>query len=425
MPAPRGVTRMPTAAVVSKLADVSTAESPRVRTGNAEFDRVLGGGLVPGSVVLLGGEPGVGKSTLLLQIARSLQDERRRVLYVSGEESPQQIKMRADRLEEAAGVPAGSGTSAQEVFLVAESSLERILAAVEDVRPTELIIDSIQTTFSEGLDSTPGSISQVRHVATQLMNLAKSVGISVFLIGHVTKDGSIAGPKALEHIVDAVLYFEGERHHNHRIIRAVKNRFGAANEVGIFEMTSRGLLPVQNASGLFLRERQAASPGSAVVCAVEGTRPMLVEVQALVIATQYSTARRTSTGVDFNRVSVLVAMLEKRLGIPLMGCDIYLNAAGGLEINEPASDLGICSAILSSFRNRPVRPDTVLVGELGLSGEVRPVTHTVQRVKEAALMGFRRCVLPAGNLPLNETVSGMELVPLSGVPGLSELVFDI
>ena len=416
---------MAAAGAVLKLADVSTAESPRVRTGNAEFDRVLGGGLVPGSVVLLGGEPGVGKSTLLLQIARSLQADRRRVLYVSGEESPQQIKMRADRLEEAAGVPAGPGTVAQEVFVAAESSLERILAAVEDVRPTELILDSIQTTFSEGLDSAPGSISQVRHVAIQLMNLAKSVGISVFLIGHVTKDGSIAGPKALEHIVDAVLYFEGERHHNHRIIRAVKNRFGAANEVGIFEMTSRGLVPVQNASGLFLRERQAESPGSAVVCAVEGTRPMLVEVQALVIATQYSTARRTSTGVDFNRVSVLVAMLEKRLGIPLMGCDIYLNAAGGLEINEPASDLGICSAILSSFRNRPVRPDTVLIGELGLSGEVRPVTQTVQRVKEAALMGFRRCVLPAGSLPLTETVPGMELMPLSGVPGLSELVFDI
>ncbi len=401
-------------------------ESARIHTGNAEFDRVLGGGLVPGSVVLLGGEPGVGKSTLLLQIAQSLQGDRRRVLYVSGEESPQQIKMRADRLQ---GPPDEGQTAAgpvpQEVFLAAESSLERILAAVEDVRPTELIVDSVQTTFSEGLDSAPGSIGQVRHVATQLMNLAKTGGMSVFLIGHVTKDGSIAGPKALEHIVDAVLYFEGERHHNHRIIRAVKNRFGAANEVGIFEMTSRGLVPVQNASGLFLRERQAAAPGSAVVCAVEGTRPMLVEVQALVISTQYGTARRTSTGVDYNRVSVLVAMLEKRLGIPLVGCDIYLNAAGGLEINEPASDLGICSAILSSFRNRPIRPDTVLLGELGLSGEVRPVTQISQRIKEAGLMGFRRCILPSGNLPLADPVRGLELVPLTAVTELSELIFEV
>ncbi len=426
--APRGVVRLPSAAAaISRLADVSTEESPRVQTGNAEFDRVLGGGLVPGSVVLLGGEPGVGKSTLLLQIARSLQGDRRRVLYVSGEESPQQIKMRADRLQGAAegepSVPAGPDF--QDVFLVAESSFERILAAIEDVRPTELIVDSVQTTFSEGLDSAPGSISQVRHVATQLMNLAKAGGMSVFLIGHVTKDGSIAGPKALEHIVDAVLYFEGERHHNHRIVRAVKNRFGAANEVGIFEMTSRGLIPVQNASGLFLRERQASSPGSAVVCALEGTRPMLVEVQALVISTQYGTARRTSTGVDYNRVSVLVAMLEKRLGIPLVGCDIYLNAAGGLEINEPASDLGICSAILSSFRNRPIRPDTVLVGELGLSGEVRPVTQISQRIKEAGLMGFRRCILPSGNLPLADPVGGLELVPLLEVTELSELIFEV
>ena len=248
--------------------------------------------------------------------------------------------------------------------------------------------------------------------------------LPVFLIGHVTKDGSIAGPKALEHIVDTVLYFEGERHHNHRIVRAVKNRFGAANEVGVFEMTSRGLVPVQNPSDLFLREREEAVPGSAVVCAVEGTRPILVEIQALVLATQYGTARRTATGLDYNRISVLVAMLEKRLEIPIMGCDIYVNAAGGLQVDEPASDLALFAAILSSFRNRSLPPHTVLIGELGLSGEVRPVSQAHLRVREAAAMGFRRCILPAGNLPLHDSAGSIELMPLRSVLELSELIFS-
>jgi len=414
------------------LDQVSMEDAPRISSSNDEFDRVLGGGIVPGSLVLLGGEPGVGKSTLLLQIARNLQQSGRRVLYVSGEESAQQIKMRAERL----GAPATSEitgstpspmreppSTAGEIFLLAESSLEKILAAVEDLRPTDLVIDSIQTTFSEGLDSAPGTISQVRHVAAQLLTLAKSGNIPVFLIGHVTKDGTIAGPKALEHIVDAVLYFEGERHHNHRIVRAVKNRFGAANEVGIFEMTSRGLIPVRNPSDLFLRDRESASPGSAVTCALEGTRPILVEVQALVVASQYGTARRTSTGVDYNRISLLVAMLEKRLGIPMMGCDIYVNAAGGLEINEPASDLAVFAAVLSSFRNRALAADTILFGELGLSGEVRPVSQVHLRVREAAAMGFGRCIVPARNLPLLDPAPGVQLQPVTTVAQLSDLIF--
>ena len=409
-----------------RLSEVSTEDAPRVTTANEEFNRVLGGGIVPGSLVLLGGEPGVGKSTLLLQIAQSLRQQGRRVLYVSGEESAQQIKMRADRLAGSGprpGVMENNPAPADEMYLVAEPVLEAIFAAARELRPTDIVIDSVQTTFSESLDSAPGSISQVRHVATELLKLAKSRRISVFLIGHVTKDGSIAGPKALEHIVDTVLYFEGERHHNHRIVRAVKNRFGAANEVGIFEMTTRGLLPVQNASALFLREREAASTGSAVVCALEGTRPILVELQALVGSTQYSTGRRVSTGVDYNRISVLVAMLEKRLGFHLTGCDIYVNAAGGLEISEPAADLGIVAAILSSFRNHPVSSHTVLMGELGLSGEVRPVSQIYPRIREAAAMGFRKCVVPAGNLPLVESVASVELVPLRSVSELSDVVF--
>jgi DNA repair protein RadA/Sms len=404
-----------------RLTDVSTGASPRICTGNAEFDRVLGGGIVPGSVILIGGEPGAGKSTLLLQIAHSLHREGLRVLYASGEESMQQIKIRADRLDDSSG--AGAAGAAENIFLLAEPNLELILSAVEEIQPAAIVVDSVQTTFSETLDSTPGSVSQVRHVAMQFLNLAKTGNVPVFLIGHITKDGSIAGPKALEHIVDAVLYFEGERHQNHRIIRAVKNRFGAANEVGIFEMTSRGLLPAANPSSLFLLERDSTSAGSSVVCALEGTRPLLVEVQALVVSTQYASARRVATGVDYNRISVLVAMLEKRLGIQMAGCDIYVNTAGGIEINEPGSDLGIFSAILSSLRNHSLAPHTVLIGELSLSGDVRPVSNAHVRVREAAAMGFQKCILPAGNLPLVDPVGGIELIPVKTVSQLSDLLF--
>jgi DNA repair protein RadA/Sms len=407
-------------AKATRLADVSTEAIPRIDTNNSEFNRTLGGGIVPGSLILLGGEPGAGKSTLLLQIAHSLHQTGFRVLYASGEESIQQIKLRADRIGNGSGV---AGT-AEDIYLLAESNLELILSAVEEVKPSAIVIDSIQTTFSETLDSAPGSVSQVRHITMQLLNLAKQRNLPVFLIGHVTKDGSIAGPKALEHIVDVVLYFEGEARQNHRIIRAVKNRFGAANEVGIFEMTSRGLIPVANPSSLFLMERENISAGSSVVCALEGTRPLLVEIQALVVATQYSTARRVATGVDYNRISVLVAMLEKRLGVQMTGSDIYVNTAGGLEIDEPGSDLGIFAAILSSMRNRAVAPHTVLLGELSLSGDVRPISQAHLRVREAAAMGFRRCILPAGNLPLIDPVGNIELIPIKTVGEISELLFS-
>ena len=406
---------------ITRLAEVSAETSPRLPTGDAEFDRVLGGGIVPGSLVLVGGEPGAGKSTLLLQIAHNLRDRGERVLYVSGEESSQQIRLRADRIEPSR--PDDAPPPAGDILVQAESSLESILAAIGEADPSVAVIDSVQTTFSEALDSSPGSMGQVRYVAGRLLNLAKECGMAVFLIGHVTKDGAIAGPKALEHIVDAVLYFEGERHQNHRIIRAVKNRFGAANEVGIFEMTSRGLVPVRNPSSIFLPDKETVVPGSAGACAVEGTRPLLVEVQALVVATQYATARRVATGVDYNRISVLVAIMEKRLGIHMNGCDIYVNAAGGLEIDEPGADLGIFSAIFSSLRNRAPDPGTVLVGELSLSGEVRPVSQAQLRVREAAAMGFARCILPAGNLPLAEPPGGIRLLPIRTVEGLSDLLF--
>lgn len=407
-------------AKATRLGEVSSEAIPRIITSNSEFNRVLGGGIVPGSVALLGGEPGVGKSTMLLQIAQSLHEGGRRVLYVTGEESAQQIKIRADRLGSSF---APSESLDGDIYVLPESDLECILSVVEGVRPTDIIVDSVQTICSQALASAPGSVSQVRHVAVQFLNLAKGRQVPVFLIGHVTKDGSIAGPKTLEHVVDVVLYFEGERHHNHRIIRAVKNRFGPANEVGIFEMTPRGLIPVRNPSSMFLIEREAAAAGSAVVCALEGTRPLLVEVQALVIATQYGTARRTAAGVDYNRISVLVAILEKRLGIPMMSCDIYVNTAGGLEINEPGADLGVFAAILSSVRNRPLAANTILLGELSLSGEVRPISQVHLRLREAAAMGFRKCILPGGNLPLVDPIEGIELTGVSTVSELSELIF--
>jgi DNA repair protein RadA/Sms len=416
LPARRGEIR------VTRLADVVTEAIPRIPTGNAEFDRVLGGGIVHGSLVLLGGEPGAGKSTLLLQIAHNLQARGERVLYISGEESSQQIRLRADRLDDSGRADPSSEASG-DIYIQAESNLEAMFEAVEEQKPSAVVVDSIQTAYSETLDSAPGSVSQVRHVASRFLDLAKSRNLPVFLIGHVTKDGSIAGPKALEHIVDTVLYFEGERHQNHRIIRAVKNRFGAANEVGIFEMTSKGLIPVRNPSNIFLPDRDALAPGSAVVCAVEGTRPMLVEIQALVVATQYGTARRVATGVDYNRISVLVAILEKRLGVQMNGCDIYVNAAGGLEIDEPGSDLGIFTAIFSSMRNRSLDPGTVLLGELSLSGEVRPVSQAHLRVREAAAMGFGKCILPAGNLPMVDPAKGIELIAVKSVGQLSDILF--
>jgi DNA repair protein RadA/Sms len=384
---------------------VDGSEEDRLPSGIGEFDRVLGGGIVPGSLVLIGGEPGIGKSTLLLQVAHLLGRNLGTVLYVSGEESEKQIKLRGERL----------GLEGNGLFLMGETSLERILEEVEQLKPRVLVVDSVQTVYSARFPSAPGSISQVREVATQLLFLAKVRGITTFLIGHVTKDGSLAGPKSLEHIVDTVLYFEGEKRQHHRIVRAVKNRFGAISELGVFEMTETGLIPVPNPSALFLAERPAGSPGSAVVATLEGSRPMLVEVQALVSATSFGTPRRTSLGLDANRISLLLAVLEKRVGLQLLGDDVFVNVAGGLEVAEPAADLGVAAAVASSFRNRPVPADTVVFGEVGLAGEVRAIGQAALRAREAAQMGFRRCLLPARNLPFE--CEGIRLV---GVQTLEE-----
>jgi DNA repair protein RadA/Sms len=384
---------------------VDGAETDRIPSGIGEFDRVLGGGIVPGSLVLIGGEPGVGKSTLLLQVAHLLGRTGGAVLYVSGEESERQIKLRGERL----GI-AGGG-----LFLLGETSLERILEEVESLKPAALVIDSVQTIFSSRFPSAPGSISQVREVATQLLFVSKGRGITTFLIGHVTKDGSLAGPKSLEHIVDTVLYFEGEKHQHHRIVRAVKNRFGAVSEMGVFEMTGGGLVPVPNPSALFLAERIEGSPGSAVVATLEGSRPMLVEVQALVSPTSFGTPRRMSIGIDSNRTSLLLAVLEKRVGLELLGDDVFVSVVGGLEVAEPAADLGVAAAVASSLRNRPLPERTAVFGEVGLAGEVRGCGQAALRVREAAQMGFRRCVLPSRNV-----TDGFEGIELVGVASLEE-----
>ena len=379
-------------AIARLYAEVDLAPATRLSTGIDEFDRVLGGGVVPGSLVLLGGEPGIGKSTLLLQAAARFAGTCGPVLYSSGEESEHQVKLRGERL----------GVGRAPLYLLSETCLERILEEVARIRPALLIIDSVQTVFSLKLQSAPGSIGQVREAATQLLFVAKGQNIPVFLVGHVTKDGSLAGPKALEHIVDTVLYFEGEHHHAHRIVRAVKNRFGAVSELGVFEMTASGLQPVPNPSALFLAERPASTPGSAVICCIEGSRPILVEVQALVSTSTFGNARRTAIGIDANRVSLLLAVLEKRAGLALLADDVFVNVAGGMTVEEPAADLGVAAAVASSFRNRPVAPGTAVFGEIGLAGEIRGITQAARRVREAAQMGFTRCLLPTGNMDTPE-----------------------
>ncbi|MBI4475550.1 MAG: DNA repair protein RadA [Acidobacteria bacterium] len=391
-------------------ADVELADANRLTTGIDEFDRVLGGGIVPGSLVLLGGEPGIGKSTLLLQAAARFAAKVGPVLYSSGEESDHQVKARGERL----------GIGRAPLYLLAETCLERILEEIARLKPALLIVDSIQTVFSVKLQSAPGSIGQVRESATQLLFTAKGQNVPTFLVGHVTKEGSIAGPKALEHIVDTVLYFEGERHHSHRVVRAVKNRFGSISEIGVFEMAGDGLRPIANPSGLFLAERPGSSPGSAVLCCLEGSRPLLVEVQALVTTALFGNARRTAAGFDHNRLALLLAVLDKRAGLPLAGEDVFLNVVGGLSVDEPAADLGVVAAVASSFRNRTVTPRTAVFGEIGLAGEVRAIGHSSRRVSEAAQMGFSRCVLPHGNLDtLEKPPDGCELV---GVRTVSEAI---
>ena len=396
-----------------KLRDVSAVpfteiepqDDVRIPSGVTEFDRVLGGGIVPGTLVLIGGDPGIGKSTLLLQVADKLSATGSLVLYVSGEESERQIKLRGERL----------AVEAKNVFILPETNLENIINEIERLKPGAIIVDSIQTVFSGAIESAPGSVSQVREVAHQFLLLAKNRGIPIFLIGHITKEGSIAGPKILEHIVDTVLYFEGERHHNHRIVRAVKNRFGAANEVGVFEMTGAGLMPVANPSQMFLQERPQNVAGSIVTACMEGTRPLLVEIQALVSGTKYGTGRRMTQGLDQNRVALMIAMLEKRAGLQLSGDDVFVNIAGGLEVDEPAVDLGVVTAIVSSFKNLTVDPHTAVFGEIGLTGEVRGAMQASVRAREAQALGFKKIVLPASNVPGLERLLGVRIIGVKSV----------
>jgi DNA repair protein RadA/Sms len=392
--------------------EIESQDDVRISSGVTEFDRVLGGGIVPGTLVLIGGDPGIGKSTLLLQVADKLSASGTVVLYVSGEESERQIKLRGERL----------CIQASDLYLLPETNLENIFHEVERLKPGAIIVDSIQTVFSSFIESAPGSVSQVREVAHQFLLLAKNRTIPVFLIGHITKDGSIAGPKALEHIVDTVLYFEGERHHNHRIVRATKNRFGAANEVGVFEMTGAGLVAVANPSRLFLEERPENVAGSVVTACMEGTRPLLVEVQALVSSTKYGTGRRMTQGVDQGRVALLIAMLEKRAGLQLLGDDVFVNIAGGLEVDEPAADLGVVAAIASSFKNVPVDPHTAVFGEVGLTGEVRGAMQPSVRAKEVQALGFQKIIMPESNTSGLERMLGVRVV---GVRSVDEALAEL
>ncbi len=392
-------------AKATPIGEIEVVGEDRRLTRIGEFDRVLGGGVIPGSVILIGGDPGIGKTTLLLQALPRLATKEAPVLYVSGEESPRQIKMRGQRL----------GIEHPHLLILAETSLELILKAVQEIEPVAVVVDSIQTVYTEQITSAPGSISQVQEVAGQLMWLAKRAGVPVFIIGHVTKEGAIAGPRLLEHIVDTVLYFEGDKGHSYRILRAVKNRFGSTNEIGVFEMKDAGLEEVSNPSELFLAERSQRSTGSVVVSSLEGTRPILVELQALVSTTTYAMPKRMANGVEVNRVSLLLAVMEKRLGVHLSGQDVYVNVVGGMHIDEPAIDLGIVAAVISSLRELPVEPGTLLLGEVGLGGEVRAVSQAELRIREAAKMGFKRCILPERNLMKIDPIDGMELIGIQEV----------
>jgi DNA repair protein RadA/Sms len=397
------------------LGDIQARDEDRFVTKIGELDRVLGGGIVGGSVVLIGGDPGIGKSTLVLQMLRQVSDLKGKALYVTGEESPSQIKMRAQRL----------GVKAEHLYVLAETSLEEVLHAADGLQPQVIVVDSVQTVFTSELPSAPGSVGQVREVSGRLMVHAKRSGIPTFLIGHVTKDGAIAGPRVLEHIVDTVLYFEGDRGHAFRILRAVKNRFGSTNEIGVFEMKESGLAEVANPSELFLAERPADATGSVVVSSLEGTRPIMAELQALVAPSKLAMPRRTCIGVDYNRVSLLLAVLEKRVGMHLMGMDVFVNIVGGLKIDEPAVDLGVISAVASSFREKAIDAHTVIMGEVGLAGEVRAVHQVEARLKDAAKLGFTRCILPAANVEkLDKSIAvKMELLGVRSVDEAMERLF--
>lgn len=411
------VTRGSTAAVqqvrnakdakVVTLSSITTDDDERMQTGILELDRVLGGGIVPGSLVLVGGDPGIGKSTLLLQVCQKLSGQNRKILYISGEESLKQIKLRANRM----------GTFSENLFLLCETNLGMIRHVIEEQHPDMVVIDSIQTMYNEEVASAPGSVSQVRESTNVFMQLAKGLNISIFIVGHVTKEGTVAGPRVLEHMVDTVLYFEGDRHASYRILRGVKNRFGSTNEIGVFEMQKGGLVEVENPSEYMLSGKPENASGSVVACAMEGTRPMLMEIQALVCKTNFGMPRRTAAGLDYNRVNLLMAVLEKRMGMPLSTYDAYVNIAGGIRLNEPAADLGIVMAIASSYKNRPIDEDTIVFGEVGLSGEVRAVTMPEQRVSEAKKLGFKRCIVPAVSM---KTIGKMEGIEILGVENVNQ-----
>ena len=396
-----------------KLTEIVPKKEPRVKTKLTELNRVLGGGVVPGSLVLIGGDPGIGKSTLLLQVSQQLAEIGGKVLYVSGEESAEQIKMRAERL----------GSSNIDFYLYAETDMNEISRAIEKLEPDYVIIDSIQTMTQPDVTSVAGSVSQVRETTAELLKLAKTNGIAIFIVGHVTKEGSIAGPRMLEHMVDTVLYFEGDKHHTFRILRAVKNRFGSTNELGIFEMREHGLEEVANPSQVFLEERLDGATGSAIVVAMEGTRPILVEVQALVTPTMFGNAKRTTTGLDFNRASLIMAVLEKRAGLLLQNQDAYLKAAGGVKINEPAIDLAVAVSIASSYKEKGTKPTECFIGEIGLTGEIRRVNSIEQRIKEAQKLGFTKVYLPKNNLSGWIAPKGIELVGVATIGETLKKVF--
>ena len=393
------------------LSEVKLDDTLRVQTGIQELDRVLGGGIVPGSMILVGGDPGIGKSTLLLQVCQHLA-EVQNVLYISGEESLAQIKLRANRM----------GEFSDRLKLLCETNLDIIRSVIEKKRPATVIIDSIQTMDNEEVGSAPGSVSQVRESTNVLMQLAKGLGISIFIVGHVTKEGTVAGPRVLEHMVDTVLYFEGDRHASYRILRGVKNRFGSTNEIGVFEMRGDGLWEVQNPSEYMLNGRPENASGSVVACSMEGTRPILIEIQALVCKSNFGMPRRTATGTDYNRVNLLMAVLEKRIGLHISDYDAYVNIAGGIRMNEPAIDLGLILAIVSSYKNRPIDEKTIVFGEVGLSGEVRAVNMPQQRVAEARKLGFETCILPKVSLKSIEDTSGIKLVGVNSISEVLDLI---
>ena len=395
------------------LSSVVASNEERVSTNMKELDRVLGGGIVRGSLVLVGGDPGIGKSTLLLQVCRNLSAQGQSVLYVSGEESLQQIKIRAERI----------GTFTDHLQLLCETNLDLIREVIERQKPQIVVIDSVQTMYNDSVGSAPGSVSQVREATSVLMQIAKGMDISIFIVGHVTKEGVVAGPRVLEHMVDTVLYFEGDRHESYRILRGVKNRFGSTNEIGVFEMRREGLCEVENPSEFMLSGKPENASGSVVACAMEGTRPMLMEIQALICRSNFGMPRRTAAGLDYNRVNLLMAVLEKRMGLPLSNYDAYVNIAGGIRMNEPAADLGIVMAIASSYKNKPIAEDTIVFGEVGLSGEVRAVTMPEQRVAEAKKLGFKTCIVPAVALKSIGKVDGIEVIGVNSVNQAMNYIF--